>query len=74
MDAWCALISVWRKCVAFSDLWDRRGDFRIASNCVLVAVGVCQLLTVLTTSLQTSVVIFIAEPGMVEQLLAILVV
>ena len=47
-----------------------RGDFRIASNCVLVAVGICQLLTVSATSLQTSVVNFGAESGKGEQLLA----
>lgn len=47
-----------------------RGDFRITLNCVLVAVGICQLLTVLMTSLQTSVVSFDAESGKGEQLLA----
>jgi len=47
-----------------------KGDFRIASNCVLVAVGICQLLTVLVTSLQTSVASVGAESGKAEQPLA----
>lgn len=70
------LLSVKRKCLAVADIWGTEEIFQdisgIALNCVLAAVGISQLQTVLMTSLQTSVVSFGAESGKGEQILATL--